>query len=390
MINLHVYPSPFTHESRILRETAALAETTCFKRIVMVGTAAVGLPPAERIDARREIRRFQRPAGTGLVHKVLGTWSWSRAVLAAFAGEPLACVNCHSLPALPLCVRIAARTGAKLVYDAHELETETNGLGGLRQLGSKVVERRLIGRAAAVIVVGEAIADWYAHEYSILRPTVVLNCPDAARPGPSNLLRETLGLDAGRRIFLCQGILGPGRGIEALCEAWGLLHAPRPFLVFMGDGPLADLVEATGRNNPDVRRIRAVPPGELMRYTASADVGLCLVQPTCLSYALCMPNKLFEYLHAGLPVIASDLPELGRLVRQEGVGRVPAGEDASAIAEVVREMDAADLGRFAPAVAGAARKYNWQTQAGKLAALYARLGFGRTGAPSVAHGVGAC
>jgi glycosyltransferase involved in cell wall biosynthesis len=377
MINLHVYPSPFTHESRILRETATLAERSNFERIIMVGTTAPGLPALEVLDCRREIHRFDRPAGGGLLGKSLATGTWSRSVLGAYSSQPVACVNCHSLPVLPLCVRLAARTGATLVYDAHELETETNGLRGVRQLGSRLVERALIGRADAVIVVGEAIADWYQRRYAMPRPAVVLNCPDRSRVGRSNLLRERLGISPGQRIFLCQGILGAGRGIELLCEAWDRLPAPRPALVFMGDGPLELLVAEAGSRNPDVRRIPAVPPEEVLAYGASADVGLCLVQATCLSYALCMPNKLFEYLHAGLPVVVSNLSELGQLVRDARVGRVVAGDDAGSVAATVLEMNASDLGAFGPAVAEAARKYNWQAQADVLVTLYTKLGFGR-------------
>jgi glycosyltransferase involved in cell wall biosynthesis len=390
MINLHVYPSPFTHESRILRETAVLAQRTRFERIVMVGTAAPGLPATERLDGVREIHRVPRAPGEGLVGKSLATMAWSRAVLEAYSAQPLACVNCHSLPVLPLCVRLARRTGAKLVYDAHELETETNGLGGLRQLGSKLVERALIGRADAVIVVGDAIADWYARAYPIPRPAVVLNCPAGSVSVRTDRLRERLALPPDQRIFLCQGILGSGRGIELLCEAWDLLRPPRPALVFMGDGPLAGHVEAAAGRNPDVRRIAAVPPAEVLAYTASADVGLCLVQPTCLSYSLCMPNKLFEYLHAGLPVLVSNLPELGRLVREAGLGHVVPDATPQALAATVAAMDSGDLADFAPAVRAAAAKYNWQAQADLLAALYDRLGFGRNAAVETAGRVAAC
>jgi glycosyltransferase involved in cell wall biosynthesis len=375
MINLHVYPSPFTHESRILRESAVIAERARFDQVVLVGTGALELAAVERLDSRREIRRFERGAGVGLLGKSFATLAWSRRVLQAYASQPIACVNCHSLPVLPLCALLAARTGASLIYDAHELETETQGLSGLRQLVSRLVERSLIHRADAMIVVGEAIADWYQREYSMERPTVVLNCPDRSSSGRADLLRTRLGISASQRIFLCQGLLAAGRGVEMLCEAWSKLSGPRPALVFMGNGPLEGLVEGVARRDPDVWRIPSVPPEDVLAYTGSADVGLCLVQATCLSYSLCMPNKLFEYLHAGLPVIVSNLPELSRVVRETAVGRVVASNDAASVAASVREMNGADLDAFASPVAAARRVYNWPAQADKLAALYQRLGF---------------
>ena len=146
MINLHIYPTPFTHESRVLRETAFLARAAQFSHIVMVGTARAGLPALEQVDAQRTIRRFERTSGSGLLSKTLGTLAWLRRVYVAFRNEPIACINCHSLPVLPLGVVLAWRTGAKLVYDAHELRNRDRRFA--RFAAGSVEARRATVRAA--------------------------------------------------------------------------------------------------------------------------------------------------------------------------------------------------------------------------------------------------
>lgn len=374
MINLHIYPTPFTHESRVLRETAFLARAAQFSQIVMVGTARAGLPAVEQVDAHRTIRRFERTSGAGLLSKTVGTLAWLRRVYVAFRNEPLACINCHSLPVLPLGVVLAWRTGAKLVYDAHELETETDGLRGLRQAMSKLVERMCVRRAHAMIVVSDSIAAWYAKTYRITKPAVVLNTPEHAAPPVSDSLRTMLGIPSDRRIYLYQGMLIPARGIEAVCDAFELLPAPRPVLVFMGDGPLVELVRARAAKNPDIRHVPAVPPTDILRHTASADVGLCLFEHTCLSYYFCMPNKLFEYIRAGIPVICSDLPELRRVVNGEHIGLIAPDARPESIAAAVTAMEQRHPQSFAGALAQAADKYSWTRQTTVLAALYQELG----------------
>jgi glycosyltransferase involved in cell wall biosynthesis len=374
LINLHVYPSPMVHDSRIFRETEAIAQWRIFDRVVLVGIRRGDLVNREDLDHSRKIVRLAHGKSRSAFSKIIGTIAWSWRVYSKWSQAPVACINCHSLPMLPLCVILKLRTGAKLVYDPHELETEANGLSGPRRLLSRVIERLLIRRADAQIVVGDAIADWYADTYGIARPAVVMNCPDRPSITPSNRLHQSLGLDDTTNIFLYQGKIAIGRGIELILAAFAELDPDIGVAVFMGDGPLAAQVRAAGKNHPNIRWHPPVAPADLPEYTASARAAFCLIESVCLSYEYCLPNKLFEYLGAHVPVIATDLRELGPLIRRYGVGvLVPASPSVMDVRHAVMQSLTLSRSTLDQGFGAVARAYSWDQQLRTLRQVYASL-----------------
>lgn len=112
-------------------------------------------------------------------------------------------------------------------------------------------------------------------------------------------------------------------------------------LVFLGGGPLKDaLIGEVGLLGlrDRVHFLDPVPPDALLSYTASADVGVTLLEDTCLNHRYALPNKLFEYLMAGIPVLASDLPEIRDVVDAYGVGRLVDPADPEAVARAMQFM----------------------------------------------------
>ena len=121
--------------------------------------------------------------------------------------------------------------------------------------------------------------------------------------------------------MLHQGAPAPDRGCEQLIDA--MAELPDAHLVFLGSSPFAGYED--GLRARRGRRERALPPvgaavDELLAHTADADVGVSLLQDTCENHRLALPNKVFEYVAAGVPVVVSDLPELARLVAEHGIG----------------------------------------------------------------------
>lgn len=367
-LNLHLYPSRLTHESRMDRICSAVATFGLFAEVHQVGVAGEGLPPDE-VDSRG-FRRL-RIAGAqqearGLVGKATAALSWSIRVLQRYRGEDVACVNAHSLAVLPLATLLAARHRAKLIYDTHELETETNSARGVRLHVLRALEAALIGRADAVSVVSPGIADWYAQRYRMPRPFVVRNMPDRLGAVTPVDLRSRLGIPGDATLFLYQGLLGRGRLVEEFLSAFvdgGTRH-----LVLLGYGALEPMVREAAAAQPNIHFVPAVPPSEVLAYTAAADVGLCGVEDVCLSYRLSLPNKLFEYLSVGVPVLAPALPDIAAFLGQTGAGWIVPHK--AEWRNRVESLSAADIEGAREAARRVGTSVTWQAERVKLRTIY--------------------
>jgi glycosyltransferase involved in cell wall biosynthesis len=277
----------------------------------------------------------------------------------------------------------ARLTGAQLVYDSHELATGVPYRDGRWAAFVRAVERLGAPRAAAVITVTDGIADRMQRLYGLRqRPVVIRNVCDLLPPQSSpGALRSRLGV-GGAPLILHQGAPAPDRGGEQLIAAVAELRDAH--LVFLGASPFAGFTQhlqaqaASAGLADRVHFLSSVPLAELLTQTADADVGVSLLQDTCDNHRLALPNKLFEYLAAGVPVVASDLPEIRRLVIQEGVGWVT---DPGQPAEIARTLSVAlAASRADPALRERVREVSarltWTAERHRLASVYEGLAVG--------------
>lgn len=371
-MNVHLYPSDFTSESRILKITEAITSEGIFDRVLMLGTWREGLPRTQVVDARREIRRLgPSKAGGGLLRKVRGTLGWYAAVWRELRGQRVDCVNCHSLPILPLCIALKWRHRSLLVYDTHELETETTVSKGLRKPLMKLLERVCMHFVDATFVVGDRIGDWYRDAYGIV-PVVIKNMPRRVASGsrPSDL-RARCGIPQDAIVFIYLGIVAPGRGIERTMELFQA--CPQFHVVFMGDGPLGKEIAQAHERHPNIHYVPAVPPAEVAATARGADVGIWLQKITCLSYAYACPNKFYEYVQAGIPVmVQEDAVELRELIEARGLGwAVP--QDQEAILARLRGIDRAAIEHAREAVLRVQPEMHWDVERAKLVEAYRAL-----------------
>lgn len=374
-LNVHVYPSPLAHESRMLRITAALAASGTFQTIEMAGTGLNRQAERIRLDQHRTAVKFYAGKGSQNVSnlvKMLRLLTWSLRVLRYLRTVSPACVNAHSLSVLPLCAAAAGLRGTHLVYEPHELETESIASRGLRRSLARVVERLLIRRCDAVIVVSDSIADWYLTRYQIARPVVIRNYPAAEFRSGEDIaaLRRRLGLRENALTFIYQGAMMEGRGIRRLLSAFSRI--PDIDLLLLGDGPLTPMIKLAGKQHSNIIHHPAVAPEAVRDYTRCAHAGLCLTEAACLSYEYSLPNKLFEYIAAGLPVIVSDLPEQARFTNTYRCGWI-APDDDQALQEMIRSLDPSAFARVRPGVLNAARECSWHAEAARLTEVYKAL-----------------
>ncbi|QKE28147.1 glycosyltransferase, family 1 [Arcobacter acticola] len=284
-------------------------------------------------------------------------------------------IHCNDLNSLPIGVIIKKffNRDVKIVYDAHEYETELNGLKGIQKKLVKWLEKKLIKYSDKVITVSDAIADEYVKLYDIKKPALVLNTPPYKEIQKKNIFRETSGIGENQTIFLYQGGLSKGRGIEILLEAFKSINNENIVIVFLGYGPLESMIQEVSKEYNNIYFHKAVSPDILLDYTNSADFGISTIEDTCLSYRYCLPNKMFEYLMAELPVIVSNLYEMKRLVELNNIGTVAKENTPDGLKKAIEEAVKLDKEELKINIQQLKTIYNWEEQEKVLLDVYRNL-----------------
>jgi glycosyltransferase involved in cell wall biosynthesis len=377
-MNVHLYPTILKNETRILKIAFSLRRHGVFNEVAIVGRYCPGLPAYENIGDNIHLYRlksflsYRFESGIG---KAVRTVFWYFSVFFWVRARSVECLNCHSLPILPLSVFIKWFKCCKLVYDTHELETETHGTRGIRKNLAKWIEKALVKSADAVCVVNASIGDWYEKSYCLPRAWVVRNLPRRITTAPERAgeLRRLIGLETREALlFIYQGLLSPGRGIEMLIELFARESGSR-HLVFMGYGPLEGLILQKERLFSRIHFLPAVPPDQVFKYTVDADIGFSLIENTCLSYYLCAPNKLYEYAACGVPAIVSDFPEMSQFVESNDCG----WKTALGIEPLRNLLDSIDINTLAEKRKNAIRAgvhHCWENEEPELLRMYEYLG----------------
>ena len=231
----------------------------------------------------------------------------------------------HDLPMLPVAAKAARACGARLVYDSHELYSEQEFSEHERRKWAQI-EARYIGACDVVITVNPSIAAELKRRYALSGVQVIYNAERTSQaPAKSRSLHEVFGLSVDKKIVLMQGGLSAGRNLEVLVDAMRYVQNPSVVLVVLGDGVLSQRLQELAQQEGLLGRVyfhAAVPQSELLELTAAADAGVIPYQATCLNNLYCTPNKLFEFIASGLPILATDLPEIRKLVQEQEIGLV--------------------------------------------------------------------
>ncbi len=277
-------------------------------------------------------------------------------------------------------VRARLAPEAKLIYDSHEFYPFQLRDRTFQGYWTKV-EQQHIHQADLVITVNEAIAEQLRSAYSITRPEVIYNSYGSPSTPPDISEEEFVqhfgGPPAGFRV-LFQGSFSPLRNLPRLVEAFGQLPDSLQLLL-LGQGPLErELRELCGRKKlTNVFFGAHVPQEQLLGYTHHADLGIIPYEDAgLLNMRYCTPNKLFEYIEACIPVCASDLPELVRIVDGGGIGKTYPMRSADEIAQAVRECrERVVRGEFHAGRRERVRqRFAWTHQRQRLLTLYEQFG----------------
>lgn len=345
---LEVYPAILDIAPRMAKIAGSIQATGHFVETQLVSVAAPGLPTREEFSPGVQMTRIPGSGRRGNVGRALRAIMWQPRVYLHFRRGNLAMIAAHNVWVLPLCWLLARRAGAYLIYNAHELETETAAMHGVKKSVAKLIEARFIRHCGVVSVVNEPIADWYESTYDIPRPVAVGNVPTVVDAEVG--FRERLGVRADEVLYVHTGHLVGGRNIPLILEAFS---QSSHHVAFLGDGPYRADVEAAGRARPNIHWVPPVDPELLVAHVREADVGLCLIEyQSSLSDRLSSPNKLMEALAAGIPPLCSDLVEARRLLddaAEEWILTDPPSMLRPALARITK----ADCARFRASWSGA-------------------------------------
>jgi glycosyltransferase involved in cell wall biosynthesis len=315
-----------------------------------------------------------------------GVLGWART--ASSAAPEADVYHGHDLTGLPAAVRAKAQNGGLVVYDSHESFMDSGSNVHRPDWAKRILrrfERRLASKAAALVTVNRSLGELIGQRLGIERVVVVHNAParweaPAIRP---DLLRRAAGIPADALIALYHGAFSPHRGLEELAEAILQPGLEQVHAVFLGYGTLEGAIRELAhepRFGGRLHILEAVPPDALPSWVASADVGVMPIQASTLNHRLSSPNKLFESLAAGLPVVVSDFREMRRIVLEDPdgpLGAVCDPSDPASVASAIRSiLDRSPEERAAlraRCLRAAHDRWNWETESARLVALYEDL-----------------
>ena len=374
--NLHIYPSPIISEARIFKETKALKAFGLIDHVRIIGISKQGIPLEQALSDSiiiTRIRTYYKNTDQNKLKRYLSFVEFLiRLVFIAPKYKP-SIVNCHSIHVLPAGVILKLFTRCKLVYDAHELETEVTGAKGVIRLFAKFIERICVFFTDEIIVVNDSIASFYRSNYPNKNITSIYLLPDRPenKDKVNRVLHQKFAIPSDHLIFIFQGYLTVAKGALEVLNTFKNL----PFnkhIVFLGNGPLTEDVIQSANTHANIHYHPMVSSNELLNLTQDADVGIAIVQNTSLSYYFISPNKLFEYLIAGIPIIASDLPEMRNVIDSTKSGWLIEPTSGNLLA-IINRITQEDINSKKMNLINIDPKYSWESEKQKYIPIYKRL-----------------
>lgn len=386
---LHIFMNTAENASRLYKEAAYTLRHGICRRVVVLAFWSEGLAREETTSEGLEIKRFST-----LLHRYKNTAILRRLALfrkaialLSLLQYALDCirmarrlkpdhVSCHNAFMLPIAWAAARAAGATLEYLPHELETERAGLEGVMKRITTAIERWFIRLPRHVVVVCDPIRDWYRSAYELDNLFVVRNVPERAavqiESVPEGSFRERFNIPDAATVFIYQGQISIGRGIDELIAIFSRLEYHTAHLVFMGyvEGDYKNVMDNAVAAYRNIHFQSAVPREKIVSYSAGADVGIFVVPQVPLNDRYALPNKFFEWAHAGLPVLFSDnLAYLSGLAQDGAFGWSCRFED---VESKIREICELDLTPFVESVRRFAAPAVWEEDAVVFAQIYAR------------------
>jgi glycosyltransferase involved in cell wall biosynthesis len=284
----------------------------------------------------------------------------------------------NDLDTLPAVYSASRIKNSVVVYDSHEYFTEVPELKNRRFVRKiwESIESRILPHIHFSSTVSSPIAEAYRKKYNI-QMAVIRNLPfrRTTEAAPTFHLRKH-----SEKIILYQGVLNMGRGLEMAIKA--MQYTEDFQLVIIGQGDVETDLKELSRSLGLTRKVTftgRISPEKLFEYTVQADLGISLEEDLGLNYRFALPNKVFDYIQAGVPVLVSDLPEVKSLVLQYDVGTINNAKTPFELAALFKQIlgDEVKMKTWKLNLKKAAAELCWQNEEPKLLNLYREAISGR-------------
>ena len=262
------------------------------------------------------------------------------------------------------------------MYDSHEIFCEVPELIGhpTKRKIWKLLERSIFPNLKNVITVNDSIANIYSEEYKV-KVNVVRNVPFLkAQSNIANLTKADINIPDGTKILILQGAgINIDRGAEELVEA--MQYVPNAVLLIIGSGDVIEILKQKTNElklKDRIQFIGKVPFEKLVQYTRLGDLGLTLDKDTNINYRYSLPNKLFDYIHAGVPVLSSNLVEIKNIIMHYDIGDIIENHNPKHIASKINSILADEklLDKWKQNTSKTAYELNWEKEEKVLSEIY--------------------
>jgi glycosyltransferase involved in cell wall biosynthesis len=377
---LHLTHTDIRTDSRILKELSALNDTGIYN-LYGVGVseqrkkAGVSHIHSAKVFALRLITRSLRWLPSPIRHSLVYIEMSLKVLVIILIIRPKL-IHCHDTPLLPIASIGAFLVRSKVIYDAHELESKKNGQSSTISKLTYLLEKCCWGSVDGFITVSESIRSWYHNKFQFKESVLIYNSPLFYESSDLNsghvknfYFHEKYNIPKDEKVFVYLGLFTPGRGIESLLEVFSS-HKISSHIVFIGRGSLSKKIERYSLSSQKIHIHDAVPHEKVVPLVRNADYGLCMLENISLSDYYSLPNKLFEYAFAGVPVLASDFPDMKELIQDYKLG-VCVSNSVDEIINTIIHLEAFRLDRSDVCI----DILGWQQQEVKLVNLYKKLLF---------------
>jgi glycosyltransferase involved in cell wall biosynthesis len=341
-------------DPRVWKEGKSLAAAGY--SVTILALRGKGQVSIKKEDGVIVLRMFTAPPYGHNPWKVVRAWIQFFCFLLAPRRDRFAVCHCHDAETLPMGWMISVKDKALLIYDAHELifsyvpiprefSSIRKGLLLAYRKFLRIVEKRLIGEARAVITVNVSLARILKRYYHLAKmPHAIYNSRRLTDVPFTDFIRNKTGISKEKVILFYQGAIRKDREIDRIVRLLPHLDERAVFVVAGPTNPpeyfesLASLAASLGVDNRFFGLGYLDYDAELLEATASADVGVFLLPGNNLTYRFSLANKIFDYVMAGLPIVASDLPEMKRLIQTYHIGFTVALDDANEVLGILQHL----------------------------------------------------